>query len=129
MNELVLDGRCITCYADFITEFNRAYCGIHGGPEWSGQDFNELDDILEHAAPVTLRWTHSDVSRNSLGYHAMTEWWKASLSRTIKNFPTHEFMHEWCNQGIDESESNQGRTLFDYICWQIEQPGCKLVLE
>lgn len=129
MTELVLDGRRISCFADFVTEFNRAFGEIHGGPEWSGEDFNELDDFLEHATPVTLRWTHSDESRKRLGYRAMTEWWKASLGRSMKNFPTHEFMHERSKQGIDESETNQGRTLFEYICWQIEQPCCKIVLE
>lgn len=129
MTVLVLDGRRISCFGDFVIEFNRAYCGIFGDPEWSGQDFNELDDFLEYAAPVTLRWTHSDLSREALGYQAMTEWWKASLSRSRKNFPTHEFMHQWFIEGIDESESSHGRTLFDYICWQIEQPCCKILLE
>lgn len=129
MTELVLDGRCISCFGDFVTEFNRCYCRIYGGPEWSGLDFNELDDFLEHAAPVTLRWTHSEVSRKNLGYRAMREWWIDSLNRSRNKFPTHEFMHEWCSQGIHESESNQGRTLFEYICWQIEQPCCKILLE
>lgn len=125
--ELIIDGSQFSDYEGFVEEFNRAYLPMFGEPPWDGASFLELDEYLEAAQGangerVSLRWINSQKSRSDLGHEEMAKFWL----RTIAKIPRWSFSpagNEFIRRGYEEllgqARAGQGRTLFEWIVWQI----------
>ena len=64
--EVVLDGRTILSRDDFYAAIE----AIPQTPDWFGRNLDALFDLVLAAieAPLTLHWTHAEVSAKSMGH-------------------------------------------------------------
>ncbi len=129
MAEFVLDGRRFNNFAEFVAEINRACGSSLQGRVWDGEDFNDLDEYLKGASPVSIRWTYSKESKDNLGYEEMREFWEETLRICLREIPWLKKMQEEFKERIEEASSNKGRTLFEYLFQQLERSNFKIVLE
>jgi hypothetical protein len=128
--ELIIDGARFSDYEGFVAEFNRAYLAAFSGPPWEG-DISDLQDLLEAAReetgePVTIRWIRAEKSRADLGHEQMAE---VSL-RQMASIPTdvfspegYELVHGWARRRLHQAQVGEGRTLFEWLVWQMDGEG------
>ena len=132
--QLVLDVSRISCFTDFVGEFNAAYkdafgeCEWNHGPDWDG-DLNDLDCFLE--APqerISIRLTNASQARENLGYEQMVEFWEDGLATSVQRFPNVTFLHDETRQSIENAKNRIGPTMFDYLVDLLSHPNCTLTL-
>jgi hypothetical protein len=133
-HEIVIDGDRFSDFHGFIEEFNRAYLPHFGGPSWEG-DVSEIDDLLEIARnalgkPLAIRWVNSQKSRSNLGHGAMAQF----MAREIANIPewamgpeSYKLIRSGYQKSLDEAAAGHGRTLFEWLVWQIHDESGELV--
>jgi hypothetical protein len=119
--EVVIDGRRFSSFYGFVGEFNRAYVTVFGGPEWDGDDFGDLYDMLSLPKDrYTVRWEASAKSRSDLGYEAMEEFWRSCLDECKEAFPKVMTLLDGYADNIELAASKRGRTMFDYLVEQLQ---------
>ena len=125
-NELVIDGSHIRDYDDFMREYNRAYRAVFGGLPWNGEisDLHEfLEAVREGAGErLTIRWTNSQRSSADLGHEQMAEFWLRSLASIPESAFSpggYQLVYGWKQESLDQARAGEGRTLFEYLGWQI----------
>jgi hypothetical protein len=128
---VVIDGSRFADYLGFVTEFNRSYLAVFAGPPWDGDDFNDLDELLEVPPErYVIRWINSAKSRTDLGYQAMVDFKRRRLEACQAAFPSVGFMQDEYRDQIAAASAHQGPTLFDYLVDQLEyEEHCDLILE
>ena len=126
---LLIDGDRFCDYDGFVEAFNRAYLAAFGGPPWDGVSFVDFDDFLKAAAEaaggrVTIRWINSRKSRSELGHGEMAKLWSRKLAhipRWAFSPPGNELLSRGYRERIDQAAAGQGRTLFEWLVWQIRE--------
>jgi hypothetical protein len=134
-HELIIDGSHFSDYAGFVQEFNRAYVALFDGPTWDGESFDDFDDFLEAARDttgerLTIRWLNSQKSRADFGYEAMAAYWSWALERVPVGALSpagYELLSRRHHERIDRARAGHGRTLFEWMVWQITDHGDELV--
>ena len=124
--ELVIDGGKIDDYDGFVREFNHAYLDVFDGPPWDGEisDLHELLDAVEEVdgERLIVRWLNSQRSRYVLGHEQMAEFWSRSLAKIPKDVFSpdgFQLVHGWRTESLEQAKAGLGRTLFEYLVWQI----------
>lgn len=128
---VVIDGSRFADYSGFVNEFNRGYMAVFAGPPWDGDDFDDLDELLELPPErYVIRWINSAKSRTDLGYQAMIEFKRHRLESCQATFPSVGFMQDEYRDAIAAASAHQGATLFDYLVDQLKyEEYCDLILE
>jgi hypothetical protein len=138
--EMMIDGARFCDYAGFVEEFNRAYALAVGAStsdwnaSWDG-DITDLHELLEatievRGKPLTIHWTNSQKSIFDLGHREMAEFWRQSIESipaAVFSPASYQLVHGWNQERLDQAETGQGRTLFEYLVWQIRGDGEDLV--
>jgi hypothetical protein len=130
-HELVIDGSRFRDYDGFVEEFNRAYVAAFGGRSWNGEYILDFCDLLEAAQDATeerlaIRWTHSAKSISELGYAEMAKYWSrklALLARCEFSPSGYEAICRGYLDRLDQAKVGQGRTLFEFLVWQLRGDG------
>jgi hypothetical protein len=125
-HELVVDGTRFSDYDGFVREFNRAYLAVFGGPPWDGE-ISDLHDLLESAREgagecLTIRWINSKKSSADLGHEEMAEFclqYIASIPEGVFSPASYRLVHGWNQESLDQARAGQGRTLFEWLVWQM----------
>lgn len=117
--EYVIDGERIFSLEDFYEEFSRIVCPQ--GPRVTNLD--ALDDVLcgddvgVPAGSFTLRWRHSRLSRERLGYPETIRLLEMRIKKchvdNVKNI----------EKEISEALLNRGETIFDWLVKIINDHG------
>ena len=122
-HELLIDGSRFCDYQGFVAEFNRAYLAVFGGSPWDGDDLNDFDDFVEAAGQrLTIRWINSQKSISDLGHAEMADYWSkamASIPGWALAAASHQHMVRRHQEMIDQAAAGQGRTLFEWLVFQI----------
>ena len=128
-HELLIDGGRFCDYDGFVEEFNRADLAAFGGPPWDGVSFIDFDDFLKAAAEaaggrVTIRWINSRKSMSDLGHEEMAKLWsrkRAQVPAWAFSPASTELLSRGYQERIDQATAGQGRTLFEWLVWQIRE--------
>jgi hypothetical protein len=138
--ELLIDGSRFCDYEGFVEEFNRAYMAAFGAspPDanapWDGE-ISDLHDLIETTGEgggerLTIRWIHSRKSASELGHGEMAEFWRRSVARipaAVFSPDAYQLVYGWNQERLDQAEAGRGRTLFEYLVWQMSGDGDDLV--
>jgi hypothetical protein len=128
--DLIIDGTQFSDYAGFVRELNRAMALCFPNGLWDGQDFNDLDNLLESPERYSIRWLNSATSRDVLGHDLMEVFWSDALIRCRESFPAMTTLHKEYEDKVELAAAGVGRTLFDYLVEQLTYPEyCDLILE
>jgi hypothetical protein len=145
-NELLIDGERFRDYAGFVAELNRAYSAAFGDPPWDGEcfdDFCDLDDfffdlfdsfdekLAGSGKRLTVRWVNSERSKAELGHREMVEYWSRSLAGIPDGVTPacRQLITERYQALLDEAAVGRGRTLFEWLVFQIGDGLVDLSLE
>lgn len=131
--ELVLDGENFSSMSEFYDEAERVF--TRELPWHPGRNLDAFNDLLrggfgvhEYGEPITVRWLHSEKSREDLDYTATAAWYAECLERCA-SASRPRIRHR-----MEEAMEHRGETLMDMICRIIEDSDdtghdCVLVLE
>ena len=133
-HELIIDGNRFSDYDGFVEELNRAYLTAVGGIPWNGE-IDDLHEILEttrdrEGEPLTIRWINSRKSASVLGHNEMAEFWRRSMANipaAVYSPDGYQLVLGWYQERLDQAMARQGRTLFEYLVWQVGGEGDDLV--
>jgi hypothetical protein len=129
--ELIIDGNHIRDYDSFVREFNRAYLAVFGGVPWDGVPWDgEIADLHELLGTdgeavgerLSIRWVNSQKSRSELGHEQMAEYWLrslASIPEAAFSPSSYQLVYGWKQERLNQARAGEGRTLFEYLVWQI----------
>lgn len=117
-NEFVLDGTKITSLDGFYDQISER---LIPGAKW-GRNLDAFNDILRGGFGTpddgfTLRWAHSDVSRENLGY---LETVRQLEKRLTYCHPTNR---NSVRAKMHEARQEQGATVFDWLVEIIRDHG------
>ena len=135
VSEFIIDGRRIRDYDGFVHEFNRGYAAAFGSERWDGlpwdgeiSDLHELLEAAEEAADLatgerlSIRWLNSRESRSVMGHEHMVQFWTRSLERIPESAfspASYQLVCGWQQERLRQARAGEGRTLFEYLVWQI----------
>lgn len=115
-----IDGLSFNSLEEFFDVFGKA---VLGDAEY-GRNLDAFNDVLRggFGSPdggFVLRWTHSAISREKLGYHE-------TIRFIERKFTTcHPSNIESVREDLMRAKNGEGETLFDIICGilQVHGPG------
>jgi RNAse (barnase) inhibitor barstar len=116
--EYVLDGTRIGSLEAFYEEISRT---LIPGADW-GRNLDAFNDILRGGFGTpeegfTLRWVHSEISREQLGYPETVRQLERRLERC------HPTNRERMQDYLSEARQNKGPTVFDWLVDIIQRHG------
>jgi hypothetical protein len=125
-HDLIINGDQFSDYEGFVDAFNGAYLPGVGEPAWKGE-ISDLHEILEAAwdatgEPLTIRWIHSRKSMSDLGHEEMAGFWLRhlkSIPEEVFSPASYQLIRGRNQEMLYQARAGKGRTLFDYLVWQI----------
>ena len=129
--EMVINGDNFNDLRGFFAEAGRVFGTPDDKPVRNLDAFNDVlrggfGDVAP-GEPLAVRWTHSDKSREDLGYEATVRYYRHVLERA------HPDNREKIGRRLARAEAGEGPTLFERICGVIERTDtghdCTLTLE
>jgi RNAse (barnase) inhibitor barstar len=116
--EFVIDGRRITSLESFFEEFSRAVLPVHR----VRQSLDAFNDVLRGGfgtpeGGFTVRWRHSAISREKLGYPETVR----QYEKMLKTCHPDNVPSVWVN--LTNAQSGIGETVFDWIVKIIRDHG------
>ncbi|MFN3151918.1 hypothetical protein [Bremerella sp.] len=109
-----IDGERFDDFPGFIAEFNRGFVS-HVGGQWNG-NMDAFNDYLYWGDQgSTIRWMHSNKSRDDLGHDAMAQWLAENLLRC------HPANRSSVQARLDQARNGLGPTLFEWLVEIIDE--------
>jgi hypothetical protein len=128
-HDLVIDGNHFCDCDGFVTEFNRACLAAIGGLTWDG-DFHRFGEFVEMASEtaggiLTVRWLNSRKSCRDLGHEQTVRYCLRQMERipVPPSSPGFAIAYRWYEDWLHRARRGQGRTVFEWLVWQIRGDG------